>query len=128
MGRKNSRVRRSNDRGRRNRKKLEELGVARGQRTTIPLEDIVMPDGRCNFVAKRKPKVRFSDEDKARRALAQAQQKRLDTGSSHTEKSVFRCPPGGCGGWHLSSREEFDEELWQGRRELFAAKREAEGR
>jgi hypothetical protein len=102
--------------------------VPRAGRNPIPLEEIILPDGRCDFVSKRKPKVRFSDEAKARGALAQAQRKRRESGSTHVEKSVFPCPEGGCGGWHLSSREEFDRELWQGRRELFAAKREAEGR
>lgn len=102
--------------------------MPRGQRAVVPLEDMVMPDGICSFVAKRKPKVRFSTEEKALQALSQAQRKRAATGSTHVEKSIFPCPEGGCGGWHLSSREEFDRELWQGRRELFAAKREAEGR
>jgi len=100
--------------------------VPRGQqRVVVPLEEMVLPDGICKFVAKRKPKVRFSTEEKALQALAQAQRKRAATGSLHVEKSIFPCPEGGCGGWHLSSREEFDRELWQGRRDQFGAMREA---
>ena len=128
MGRKNSRVGRSNDRGRRNRDKLQNLGVPRGGRVVTPIEDMVLPDGRCDFVSRRKPKVRFATKDKAERALRQAQLKRANTGNPRVEKRIYPCPEGGCGGWHLSAREEFDEEFWEDRKAFYADKREREGR
>lgn len=77
---------------------------------TIPrvrTTDMVIPDGKCPG---RVGKPRFADEEKALKALAQAQANRARVGSPWVEKRVYECPVTGCNGWHLSSREEFDED------------------
>lgn len=81
-----------------------------------------MPDGRCDFMNPRKPKARFSSEDKAKKALEQARKRRAQMGSGHIEKRYYKCPEGGCGGWHLSSREAFDESIRQLREEQYQQK------
>lgn len=48
----------------------------------------------------------FTEAD-ANKALAQAQADRARRGSQHVEKRAYACPPGGCGGYHLTSRETF---------------------
>lgn len=122
MGRKNSRVRQQNAKGRLPRRERGQSGLPK-QVTDIAVprvkvEDLIMPDGQCTFQSPRKPKARFDTEDKARRALKQAQQQRRRTGSTRVEKRYYPCPEGGCGGYHLTSREEFDEKIWKQRREL----------
>jgi len=110
MARKNSKVRRSNDKGRMARRE-------RGQRPAkgapamarVPLEDLVIPDGRCYFQS-RKGKAKFATKAKAQTALDQAQRNRARQGTMHVEKRFYECPPGGCGGFHLTSRDEYDEE------------------
>ncbi len=87
--------------------------------TTTPrvqVEDLVLPDGQCRFQGKR-PKARFATQAKARKALEQAQRQRAKTGSGHVEKRFYPCPEGGCGGYHLTSRETYDEEAWKRRQE-----------
>lgn len=70
------------------------------------IERQVVPDGRCPG---RRSKVRFATKEKAETALRQAQTNRARIGSPWTEKRVYKCPMPQCGGWHLSSREAFDE-------------------
>lgn len=72
----------------------------------VEVEDIVMPDGRCDFGVKR-PKARFSTEAKAAKALEQAKRQRARNGTGHAEKRYYACPEGGCGGYHLTSREAY---------------------
>lgn len=73
----------------------------------IPIEALVMPDGKCSFQGR--PKARFATKEKAQKALRQAQMKRARVGSGHVEKRYYACPDGGCGGYHLTSREEYRE-------------------
>lgn len=68
----------------------------------VSVDKIVVPLGRCYFVA-RKGLLMFTAED-VERALAQAQKGRDRTGSGHRETGTFPCPPGGCGYHHLTSR------------------------
>jgi len=112
MGRKNVAARRRNNRMNR-RQKGDPRPVKKVEQPRIPLEDIVLPDGQCFFPKRRKPKARFATRAKADKALAQAQHQRARTGSAHVEKRVYTCPEGGCGGFHLTSREEFDENAWK---------------
>jgi hypothetical protein len=100
------------------RRDRRQKGVGRTPKPVIPrvrLDDLVLPDGQCRFQT-RKPKARFDTKDKAEKALVQAQKQRERTGSTHVEKRVYKCPEGGCGGWHLTSREQFDEKAWRERR------------
>jgi hypothetical protein len=84
----------------------------------VPVEDMVLPDGQCRFQSPRKAKARFATKEKAAKALVQAQHQRARTGSLHVEKRYYKCPDGGCGGYHLTSRDEFDEKIWRERRAL----------
>ena len=119
MGRKNTAVRRANARGRLNRRQRGEGRAPK--KTDIPrvqVEDLVMPDGNCTFQSPRRPKARFATESKAAAALSQAQRQRARMGSNRVEKRYYACPEGGCGGFHLTSREEFDMNIWKQRRAL----------
>jgi hypothetical protein len=110
MGRKNDRVRRSNARGRLDRgSDIPRIKVP--QQPRIQVQDLILPDGKCGLMNPRRPKARFATESKAAAALKQAQQQRARVGSTHVEKRYYECPEGGCGGWHLSSREEFDDSI-----------------
>lgn len=113
MGRKNSKVRRANDRGRMARRQRDERNAPppKMEQPRVKVEQIIIPDGSCSFYAR--PKARFATEEKAAAALKQAQQQRARTGSTHVEKRYYPCPEGGCGGYHLSSREAFDEDIWK---------------
>lgn len=116
MGRKNGNVQRKNRRLNR-----RERGAARSPRPEIErirLGDLVVPDGQCLFQTPRRPKASFATQEKAEKALAQAQAQRARIGSAHVEKRIYPCPEGGCGGWHLTSRETFDERIWRERRAL----------
>lgn len=83
------------------------------------VEEMVLPDGQCTFMTPRKPKARFATEEKAAKALRQAQRLRAAQGSVHVEKRFYACPEGGCGGFHLTSREQFDEDLRKFRHQQF---------
>lgn len=108
MGRKNKNVRRSNDKGRLARRE-------RGQRPAkgspgaprVSVEELVIPDGRC-FFQSRKGKAIFATRDKAQIALDQARVNRARQGTMHIEKRFYQCPDGGCGGYHLTSRDEYE--------------------
>lgn len=71
------------------------------------IEALIIPRGKC-FFRSRKGKMIFTQEEAAR-ALRQAQQGRRSTGSAYAEKRAYACPAGGCGGWHLTSRENYQE-------------------
>lgn len=111
MGRKNNNVRRKNTKGRMDRREQGPTLRPVKQQPRVPIEDLVLPDGQCRFQTKRKPKARFATAEKAQKALIQAQQQRARIGSAHVEKRFYACPEGGCGGFHLTSREAFDEGL-----------------
>ena len=119
MPRRNGSARQRNIKGRRDRR---ERGVPRPKKVQQPrvqLDDLVLPDGQCTFQGRR-PKARFATVSKARKALAQAQQQRARVGSAHVEKRFYACPEGGCGGFHLTSREEYDEEAMLRRQGIIA--------
>lgn len=125
MGRKNQNVRRKNVKGRMDRRERGQAPLRPvKQQPRVQLEDLVLPDGMCRFQTKRRPKARFATVEKAEKALVQAQQQRARTGSAHIEKRYYRCPEGGCGGYHLTSREAYDEgqrkRLYQQRQERTA--------
>jgi len=118
VARKNNNVRRSNDKGRNSRRERGESPMPKVKvQPRIQIEDLVLPDGQCRFQTPRRPKARFATREKADIALKQAQQQRARIGSGHVEKRVYECPEGGCGGFHLTSRETFDEGIRQRRQE-----------
>lgn len=108
MGRKNSNVRRSKDRGRRARQEAEQRGFKTRRDVQINVERMVTPDGRCHFRS-RFGKDIFLTKEKAERALKQVQAQRIRSGTGHVEKRYYKCPEGGCGGYHLTSRETYEE-------------------
>lgn len=75
----------------------------------VPVTKLIIPDGNCTFPNPRRPKARFATEEKARAALEQAQSQRARAHSRYVEKRYYACPEGGCGGFHLTSREEYQE-------------------
>lgn len=112
MGRKNRNASRRNIKGRLDRREAPQVKRRTGPAYRPPLEKIVMPDGQCHFPNRRKPKVTFLTEEKAAKALAQAQAKRRSLGDTRYERRYYRCEPiekGGCGGFHLSARETWQE-------------------
>lgn len=118
MGRKNDRVRAANSRGRMNRGRKGEAPTPQVKALPrVPIDELVLPDGQCRFQSPRRPKARFATEEKAKKALKQAQANRARMGTGHVEKRYYACPEGGCGGFHLTSRETFDEGVWKRRRE-----------
>jgi hypothetical protein len=104
MGRKNAANRRPQARRRVD-------GSAGGRRAgwtpPPPVEQLIVPKGRCYFRS-RKGKLIFT-ETEAARALRQAQQARASRGQTYTESRSYACPDGGCGGWHLTSRQTYTE-------------------
>lgn len=86
--------------------------IPRGIRQpAVPIEKMTIPRGRC-WHRSRKGKLIFKDEGEAKRALKQAQEKRKHQANGHVEVRYYQCAKkteGGCGGWHLTSREEFHE-------------------
>lgn len=110
MGRKNSKVRKANSKGRlaRRGQREEFRGLSNPEQPRVKLESLVLPDGKCPRPGRR-PKARFLTEEKAKRALRQAQLQRSRVGSGHVEKRYYKCPEEGCGGYHLTSRETYEE-------------------
>lgn len=105
MARKNSKVGRSNDRGRIARNKNEQVGsVRRLEYQSVPVEKMVTVDGQCFFNGPRRPKARFGTKEKAELALSQAKHHRARMLMANSEERVYECPRGGCGGWHLARR------------------------
>lgn len=72
-----------------------------------PIEKLVVPKGRCYFRS-RHGKLVFNREE-AETALRQAQASRARRGTGHKESRIYECPEGGCGGWHLTSRTQYQE-------------------
>lgn len=87
----------------------------------MSLDYMVVPDGKCVL---RRSKDRYDTEAKALKALKQVRAKRRFQPESRVEKRVYECPSKECGGWHLSSRSEFDE---QQARLLFEQRNPQEG-
>lgn len=75
----------------------------------VEASDLIIPDGQCHR-NQRRPKAMFATESKAAAALKQAQQMRARMGASTVEKRYYACleTEGGCGGYHLTSRESYD--------------------
>lgn len=110
MARKNKNVRQRRSR----RQYADTILPARTKHNEIPrvsVEDLIMPDGHCTSFQhpSRKPKASFATEEKAKKALRQAQLQRQRQGSTYMEKRYYACPAGGCGGYHLTSREEYTD-------------------
>ena len=100
MGRKNHRTRPTQTRWR-------EVGKT-PKRTLPPIEEMVIPKGRCHFPHR---KLKFTQTEAAE-ALAQAKQTREARGQQgHAEKRAYECEKsdGGCGMWHLTSREKWEK-------------------
>lgn len=106
MGRKNKNVRRSNDRKRLHREKTAAL-PKRDRHARVDVERMVTPAGKCYFQTWNGLDI-YPTPAIARRALEQVQAQRRFSGSGRIEKRFFECPEGGCGGYHLTSREEYD--------------------
>lgn len=109
MGRSNKAARAKNNRMNR-RPKGEPRGLPpRPNIPRIPVSDLILPDGRCTRNPRR-PKDMFATREKAQKALDQAQHARARMGSGHVERRFYLCEKseGGCGGYHLTSRESYD--------------------
>lgn len=72
------------------------------------IEEIVIPDGKCTL--HRRQKDRYATEEKAITAARAINKQRRNHPESHKIQRVYPCPEETCGGWHLTSRTEFDEE------------------
>jgi hypothetical protein len=75
----------------------------------VPIDKMVLPKGRCFFRSK-KGKLIFSTKADAEKALVQAKANRKrQTANGHVECRFYECPEGGCGGFHLTSREQYED-------------------
>ena len=72
------------------------------------LSKLVLPTGKCYFRS-RHGKLIFKTAQQAQSALNQAASKRRYQANGHVEKRFYPCPEGGCGGFHLTSRDEYEE-------------------
>lgn len=79
----------------------------RGGHQAPPVEALVVPNGKC-FRNSRRGKLRFT-KDVVDKALRQAQASRKARDTAYAEKRYYHCPPdqGGCGDYHLTSRETY---------------------
>lgn len=116
MARSNKAARSRNDRGKLNRREKGGPRSPRIPHAVIPrvaAEDLIVPDGMC-YRNSQKPKAKFNTEQKAAAALRQAQQMRRRRGTGHVEKRYYECEAaeGGCGAYHLTSRDSYDP-LWK---------------
>jgi hypothetical protein len=108
-------VGRSNQAARQRNRRLDRRVKGESRRSlnpAIPRVDaaaLIIPDGSCTRNPRRM-KAKFNTEEKAAAALRQAQQQRIRRGSGHMERRYYLCheSEGGCGGYHLTSREEYD--------------------
>lgn len=109
MGRSNQAARQRNKRLNRRHKGESRLTTSTRTIPRVEAESLIIPDGSCLRNA-RKPKAKFNTREKAAAALKQAQRMRTRQGSGHVEKRFYLCEPneGGCGGYHLTSRETYD--------------------
>lgn len=80
---------------------------ARASSPPMALDKMVLPKGKC-FYRSKGGKLTFATEADAREALKQAQRKRRPA-NGHVECRYYECPEGGCGGFHLTSRESFED-------------------
>lgn len=81
----------------------------RATQAPTPISKMVLPTGRC-FFRSRRGKLIFRTEADAQSALRQAKDKRVhQPANGHVECRYYACPDGGCGGFHLTSREEYEE-------------------
>ena len=104
MGRKNDRVGRKNCRYR---DQLRGRSQAIASMPAVPIESIVIPNGKCY----KTKKATYNNEGTARKALKQAQYNRVRRGDTgHMEQRIYRCEH--CNGYHLTSRE-----VWEDRTE-----------
>jgi hypothetical protein len=104
MGRKNHRTRRSQA----SRRTLPKVFAVPVARRPIPVEKVIIPHGRCHC---RHHKLMFHEHEVAT-ALSQAQALRRSRGQeAHMEKRYYHCntEKGGCGAWHLTSRDTWTE-------------------
>ena len=107
MPRRNARVsRRSTIRKYRDNHKTSRPRVA-----PIPVEDTVVPKGRC-YIRSRQGKLKFTKEE-VNTALRHAKHTRQLRGgkSTKTEARYYSCEDGrpeGCGYWHLTSLEKWE--------------------
>jgi len=106
MARKNSNVRRSNDRRRLARQAAEALPRVKVGQSRLRVDELIIPDGRCEDHG-WKPRPYFNTEAKAAKVLEQAQRQRAGIGSGHVEKRYYECPTHPGERWHLTSREEY---------------------
>lgn len=72
------------------------------------VEKVIIPDGKCTL--HRRQKDRYDTEEKALAAMRSINRQRANHPESRKIKRVYLCPEETCGGWHLTSRTEFDEE------------------
>lgn len=72
------------------------------------LDSMIIPDGKCTL--HRRQKDRYDTKAKAKEAMAQINHQRKNFPDSRKIKRVYLCPAETCGGWHLTSREAYDEE------------------
>jgi len=79
--------------------------LKRNPKLRVPIEEIVVPKGRCYFRS-RYGKLRFTEAE-IEKALRQAQQSRAAKGEVGGEERYYPCPDGGCGDYHLTSRKTY---------------------
>jgi hypothetical protein len=114
VARSNQAARQRNARGRLNRREKGQPRLERDHRIArVDASDLVIPDGSC-LRNPRRPKAKFNTREKAAAALRQAQQQRARLGSGHVERRFYLCEEseGGCGAYHLTSRESY-EPAWK---------------
>jgi hypothetical protein len=102
MGRKNHRG------GRPQARRRFDGSAGRARVADPPVETLVVPKGKCYFRS-RSGKLIFATETEAQKALRQAQHKRRLQGTTHKEERYYPCPEGGCGGFHLTSRTQYQD-------------------
>lgn len=109
MGRSNNAARQRNAKGRLNRREKGAPRMLTSIERVRP-EAMIIPAGRC-LRNPNKPLARFATEEDAAEALRQAKLQRARMGSNYVEKRYYQCPDDerGCGGYHLTSRESYDE-------------------
>lgn len=114
MGRSNAAARKRNNRMNRRVKGESRQSVAIRTIPRVEAESLIIPDGQCRRNP-RFPKAIFRTEEKAAKALRQAQQMRARSGSAHVEKRYYACleSEGGCGGFHLTSRDTYTPGAWK---------------
>ena len=84
-----------------------EFTMARKARNTrvirVPLEDQVIPIGRCPSPHR---KMMFETAEQAKKAMRHANIRHERFGDAHREVRVYGCPA--CDAWHMTSREAWE--------------------